>query len=220
MYKNCTKCNENKSLSEFYKSKSCKYGVSSSCKKCQLEDKKLYHLINREKINNKSKLYYELNKERELEKRKKYYEKNKDNINITKKKYTENNKYKIREMKRKYYKNKRINDTLWKFKDNIRCLIYCSFYNKGFSKNSKTNEILGCSYEEFKMYIESKFEPWMNWENKGLYNGELNYGWDIDHIIPISSATTEEEIIKLNHYTNFQPLCSYTNRYIKTNKSI
>ena len=49
------------------------------------------------------------------------------------------------------------------------------------------------------------------WENYGLYNGELNYGWDIDHIIPISTAKTEEEIIKLNHYTNLQPLWRFDN---------
>jgi hypothetical protein len=55
----------------------------------------------------------------------------------------------------------------------------------------------------------------MTWENKGLYNGELNYGWDVDHIIPLSSVETEEEIIKLNHYTNLQPLCSKVNRDIK-----
>ena len=55
----------------------------------------------------------------------------------------------------------------------------------------------------------------MNWDNQGLYNMELNYGWDLDHIIPLSSATTEEEIIKLNHYTNLQPLCSRVNRDIK-----
>lgn len=55
----------------------------------------------------------------------------------------------------------------------------------------------------------------MTWENKGLYNGELRYGWDIDHKIPISSASDEDDIVKLNHYTNLQPLCSYTNRYIK-----
>lgn len=60
---------------------------------------------------------------------------------------------------------------------------------------------------------DSKFEPWMTWGNRGLYNGELNYGWDIDHIIP--SAETEEGVIKLNHYTNLQPLCSKVNRDIK-----
>ena len=55
----------------------------------------------------------------------------------------------------------------------------------------------------------------MTWENRGLYNGELNYGWDIDHIIPSSSGLNYNDIIKLNHYTNLQPLCSYTNRVIK-----
>ena len=56
----------------------------------------------------------------------------------------------------------------------------------------------------------------MNWENYGLYiSKKLNYGWDIDHIIPLNVAKTEDEIIILNHYTNLQPLCSYTNRNIK-----
>ena len=58
----------------------------------------------------------------------------------------------------------------------------------------------------------------MNWDNygnpkDGIY--ELSKTWDIDHMIPISSAKTEEELIKLNHYTNLQPLCSYVNRFIK-----
>lgn len=56
------------------------------------------------------------------------------------------------------------------------------------------------------------------WENYGKYNGHLNYGWDIDHIVPISSAKTIEEVMNLNHYTNMQPLCSYVNRCIKRNK--
>ena len=68
-----------------------------------------------------------------------------------------------------------------------------------------------------KLYLENKFEPWMNWDNRGLYNGEFNYGWDIDHIIPISSAESEEDLIHLNHYTNLQPLCSKVNRDIKRN---
>ena len=60
----------------------------------------------------------------------------------------------------------------------------------------------------------------MTWDNYGLYNGELNCGWDIDHIIPLSSVNTEDDIIKLNHYTNLQPLCSYTNRVIKKDNII
>ena len=58
----------------------------------------------------------------------------------------------------------------------------------------------------------------MNWNNHGLYNGTPNYGWDIDHIIPQSLASTEEDVVQLNHYTNLQPLCSHVNRDIKRNK--
>lgn len=65
------------------------------------------------------------------------------------------------------------------------------------------------------IYLESKFKCWMNFDNYGLYNGQLNYGWDLDHILPISSANDENEVKKLFHYTNFQPLCSKINRDIK-----
>jgi hypothetical protein len=57
----------------------------------------------------------------------------------------------------------------------------------------------------------------MNWENYGLYNGTEKYGWDIDHVIPLSTAKTEEDVLRLNHYTNLQPLCGYHNRVIKRN---
>ena len=73
-------------------------------------------------------------------------------------------------------------------------------FRRGFTtKSKKTIEILGCSFEEFKIHLESKFDNKMNWLNQGTY-------WHMDHIIPISSAKTEEEVYRLNHYTNFQPL--------------
>lgn len=115
-------------------------------------------------------------------------------------------------------KNRNKNDILYKLKNNIRCSIYDKIKMSNFQKTDKTFDILGCTIEEFKNYIETKFEDWMNWENYGNWNGtptDINQSWDLDHIIPTSSAKTEEEIIKLNHYTNFQPLCSYINRYIK-----
>jgi len=113
---------------------------------------------------------------------------------------------------------RRQNDEIFRLITNIRNLILNSFYELGFSKNSKTNEILGCDFEQLKNHLESKFEGWMNWENRGLYNGGLNYGWDIDHIEPISNAKTIEDLYRLNHYTNLQPLCSKINRDIKKNK--
>lgn len=120
--------------------------------------------------------------------------------------------------RRKRNKERLLNDPLYKLSRNIRTLIRQSFKSKSFMKGSKTQFILGCSLNEFKQYIESMFEPWMNWDNYGNRNGiatSINYSWDIDHIIPISTATSEEDIIKLNHYTNLQPLCSYVNRNIK-----
>jgi 5-methylcytosine-specific restriction endonuclease McrA len=55
----------------------------------------------------------------------------------------------------------------------------------------------------------------MTWDNWGKFNGELNHGWDIDHIIPISSAKNESDTVTLCNYKNLRPLCSKVNRHIK-----
>ena len=146
---------------------------------------------------------------------KRYAQINKDKVNTIKKNWAKENKEKVKQAKLKYFKNKLANDPLYKLKHNISCAIRQSFKRNGYTKNSRTYIMLGCSFEEFKQHIESLWEPWMNWGNYGLYNGELNYGWDIDHIIPSSSAVTEEDVIKLNHYTNLKPLCSHYNRDVK-----
>lgn len=145
--------------------------------------------------------------------RKLYYESNKHKMNreIYLKNYRNNNKQKRNEE----LKIRRKLDPIFSLSQSIRCAISTSLKKNKFDKKLKTQEILGCSFEEFKIHLEYKFEPWMTWKNRGLYNGEFDYGWDIDHIIPISIANTREEILKLNHFTNLQPLCSYENRHIK-----
>jgi len=172
--------------------------------------------------------YYLKNKEKEKIKKKKYYENNQESI----KQYRIDNKDKIKHdikqwfLKNKgywknYYVQKRKNDPLFKLKNNIYSSIYKSLKKKNFRKNSSTEKILGCTLNEFKLHIEKQFEPWMNWNNRGNKNvTESNTFWDIDHIIPISSAQTEEDVIKLNHYTNLRPLCSFNNRWIKRNKCV
>ena len=117
--------------------------------------------MNKERIKDNYRKYYENNKESKLEYQKEYQKNNKDKRNS-------------------YLIERRQNDPLFKLITNVRNLIYNSFYYNGYSKNSKTEELLGCSFEELKQLLESKFEPWMNLDNRGLYNGELNYGWDID----------------------------------------
>lgn len=157
-----------------------------------------------EKYRNKNKEYFnEYNKD--------YYLENSEHLKNKSKEYKKNNKDKANENIRL----RRKNDFLFALSNNIRKSILKAIKASGHLKTLKTHEILGCSFTEFKIYIESKFENWMTWENRGKYNGEYRYGWDLDHIIPISSAKTEEEVYKLNHYTNFQPLCSKINRDIK-----
>ena len=171
---------------------------------------RIYSIENKDKISAYNKT--SIRKEQNAQSLKKYYEKEENKI----KKLIYQKEYEKRTSHSKIYrKNKRLSDPLFKLSTNIRSNINKSIKKNNYSKENNTIEILGCSYDFFKTYLENKFEPWMNWNNYGLYNGELNYGWDLDHIIPISSAKTEEDVIKLNHYTNFQPLCSHVNRNIK-----
>jgi hypothetical protein len=174
-----------------------------------------YYLKNKEDLLKAKKLYRQENKEKIKAYKKEYYKKNKEKVKTKSKLNAEKNKDKVRETKRIYVKNRRDKDSLFKLKDNIYSLIGSAFRRKNISRNSRTHEILGCSFEELKQHIESLWQPWMNWDNYGKYNGEPNFGWDIDHKTPLSSALNEEELLKLNRYSNLQPLCSYINRNIK-----
>lgn len=121
------------------------------------------------------------------------------------KKYQEHNREKIKEYNKVYQKERRKNNPLYKFRYNTGTLINHSFKRgvNQFKKTAKTESILGCTIQEFVLFIESKFTKGMTLENYGK--------WHLDHIYPMSLATTEEEIIKLNHYTNFQPLWAKDN---------
>ncbi len=63
-------------------------------------------------------------------------------------------------------------------------------------------ELIGCTTEELWSYLESKFEPWMTWENHGVG------GWDIDHIRPCVSfdlTDPKQQRICCN-WSNLQPM--------------
>jgi hypothetical protein len=219
MTKICIKCGIEKELILFVKTK-------NSCKECESLYKKEYALRNKEKLKEKSKEYYSKNKdsikerekerynldrERKLTYQKEYSEENREKIKKYKSEYSRINREKIRSYKTNYQRERRKNDPIFKLKSVISRIIRNSIKCKGLSKNKKSIDILGCDIEFFKNYLEERFVGDMSWDNYGVI-------WDIDHIIPLSSAINEDDVIKLNHYTNLQPLDSYTNRFIKRDK--
>jgi hypothetical protein len=263
--KNCIKCNELKSIENFYKSKLTKDGLYTYCKVCHKLERKKSYKNNKEKEINQSKLWYQNNKEKIEKYRKKYYliikennennkkqrwfdkylqnkieideyfnqiEITKDNVeqyvrkynihktNLRKREFTKvwfkkneeynknyyiENKQKMSKQSSDNHKKRRKENPIYKFKCNVRILISGSFKRgkNQFQKKAKTEQILGCTIEEFRSYIENKFIKGMTFENYGE--------WHLDHIIPLANANTEEKIIKLNHYTNFQPLWAKDN---------
>lgn len=214
----CTKCGKTKSIDEFHNSNSTKDGKSDICKECNKDNNKKYYDEHVEYYEEHNRIYNSEHEEQIKESSKKYYWNNKEKINTFSLEYSRNHKERVNETARVYTLKKRHENPLFKLGKNIANNISSSLKAKRVIKRKKTVEILGCSIPEFKKHIESQFEDWMSWDNYGGYNNGLNQTWDIDHILPVSSATTEEELLKLNHYTNLQPLCSYINRYIKRDR--
>ena len=229
--KKCSKCNEEKELDFFGKDKNSKDGYKNQCKFCRNISNKKYRDNNKDiiknyrDINKESQIKYQIKyREENSENIKKYrkiyklenndriknsnniyYMKNKDKILIKNKKYRDNNKDNISEMKKKWYNKKRKEDTLFYLRTNISNLIRNTLKSKGFIKNNKSCNIIGCTYLELLLKLNNNKYGFLF--EDGLY--------DIDHIIPISNAKSEEELLKLNNYTNLQLLPYEYNRYIK-----
>lgn len=184
----CSKCGQEKTLDCFANDKYKKSGKKPSCKIC---------------CNKKYKEWHEKNRNYLLKKYKKYGVKNKNSIKLRKKIYLLNNKSIIM-IKIKSYKNKKYNNCdLYKLKQNIRNLINQSIRKNKICKNLMSVNIIGCSWNQLKNHIEQQFQPEMSWENRSE--------WHIDHIIPLASAKTEEDVIRLNHFTNLRPLWAKDN---------
>jgi hypothetical protein len=216
----CKSCKELLSVDNFYVDKKKKEGLMYICKVCKLSKNKK----NRE-LNPKPGRYRDYKKRWKKEKRYKdrliREEKRLEKIRITEEKRLERIRIKEEYLKSEEYQEhqrllkekqrlysvikmtRRMENPLFRFKVRLRNNVRSSFKRGGFSKTSKTCEILGADWEVVKKYFESKFKPGMSWDNMGL--------WHIDHILPISTATCEEDVIRLNHYTNLQPLWAEDN---------
>jgi len=161
--KRCNKCQEEKSLEEFYLHKKMKDGRHNQCKACS-------------RVNNSK---YEWSEEQLIAKRA---------YNVI------------------YHRKRREVDLVFNLKRAIRgsmCVWFKSATKGKSYKLEHTEELLQCSLEFFIEYIQKQFTEGMTLENYGQ--------WHLDHIIPLATAKTREDVVHLSHYSNFQPLWAKDN---------
>lgn len=188
-----------------------------------IQKAKAYAEKNADKVRAKAKRYAEENREQKAAYLKKWYEENKTRLFEKQKEYARKNPHVARKSRanwmlknrekhnkwrRENAKNRRRNDPIFALREIARKRVRHAVENKGMSRGLyRTNKIasmVGCDWEQLKIHIEKQFSAGMTWENRGE--------WEIDHIIPISSAKTESDIMRLSHYTNLQPLWKEENR--------
>lgn len=181
----CSKCGEEKELTEFYKTKG---RYVAQCKSC---------------IKIRSDKYYQEKREAKLIYQKNYAEKNKESIQEYLKEYRIKNIDKLRKTAVEYELKRGKRDPEYKLRRSLKHRIYVMFQNKTLRKSKPTLELLGTDIKSAKEHLESTFQEGMSWDNHGE--------WHIDHIIPLSSARNKKEMEMLCHYTNLQALWAIDN---------
>lgn len=227
----CFVCKIEKPLDSFYRSKRNKHGRGYECKQCI--NNRMREYVSRPDIKEKKakryeeygKFWYQENKDlfkeyynrpEIAEKRKERYQKNKLDPKYKEKQKEWSNKPHVKEKRKKYYQenkeylskqwnHKYHNDPLFKLQYVLRSRVLGAIKYQKAHKNSKTEELLGCTYEDLKVYLENQFAEGMSWDNHGK--------WHIDHIIPVANfdLTDIEQQKKCFHYTNLQPLWAQEN---------
>lgn len=222
-FKSCSKCNDSKESQYFYVDMSKKDGLSSYCKQCRIISSKEYSVKNSDKIKEKDRQEYLKNREKVLAGHRVRWQKNKERYKLTQKKWRDANKERSAFLKKRWAAQhpdnnkirakRRDSNPITKLKHRVTTRIVIALKSKGFRKKYRSLDIIGCTSIELKNHLESQFKPGMTWDN------HTTNGWHVDHIIPLASAKTEEELYKLNHYTNLQPLWAKDN-YKKGSKCL
>jgi hypothetical protein len=116
--------------------------------------------------------------------------------------WASNNRKRSNEIKKRHEQNAGPVSRLAK---SIRSRITSAVRMGNFKKTGKTAELLGCDWPTFKAHLESNFSQGMDWSNYGVWH-ESEKRWNMDHVIPLASAETNEELMRLFHYTNTMPM--------------
>lgn len=209
--KTCSKCNQLKPISEYPKDKTTKSGYCGYCKVCKRDKVKTAYLNNPDKHKNRVKQWSEANPDK--------VKQHVANSSEYKKQWYLDNKPRLNQLSKEYNQKKRIDEGVYwsngewvmvkpKMTPEERKLvnIFRDKVKRGIQTDrKKTFELLGCSFTELKMHLESQFYPEMNWGNWGEV-------WEMDHIVGCCNfdLTNPSELGKCFHYTNLRPLFKTT----------
>jgi len=212
-----------KGLVFYYTGKPCpkghnskRYTSNSRCVECLKIYRKKYGKVwfqkNKVRLRKIRRKHAQKNKDKFVEYQRKYRIKNpvqyqktilkgKKKREVSYKKWRKKNKEVI--LLKKYQRLKK--DHLFRLKELVRSRIQSGLrqHVKGIKKSMKSIMYLGCSYENYKIYLENKFTKGMDWSNMG---GKT--GWQIDHIKPLAKfdLSLKSNQLKAFNYRNTQPM--------------
>lgn len=187
--KTCKYCLKTKNLEEF------RWNI---CKWCRREQNNIYMQTYSNKES--SKKYMEANKDKKKEYDKNRYEKVKDKV----KENIKSHRKEINERRRV----RRKEDISFRLSERMRIRLWSALKSEKTLKWNKTMIYVWCTKEELKLHLEKQFTDWMSWENY--------WQWHIDHKIPFkyhidNGWLTEENLFKVMHFSNLQPLWAEDN---------
>lgn len=224
--KKCPTCKNQKPISDFVKN-SRELKRCSRCRNSNNQSQQKYRLNNRDVILSRQKKHYINNKQQEIlrvqkykerigtevinEKRRSSYNKQKrhekylrekESVAKQNKEYRLNNLEKYRKYQREWTKEKRKTNPHYTIQHRLRNRLLVALKRGKGQKSLKFIELVGCSFEYLKLYIEKQFTEGMSWDK--FFLGEIV----IDHIKPCCSfdLTKESEQKACFHYTNLRPL--------------
>lgn len=182
-FKICSQCKIEKPSASFDKCKSNVDGLSYKCKDCEYARKKIYRDSNKELIKERGRAPEKIAKKR-----------------VYNKEYREVNREHLNKLQTEKYQT----DICFKLSLRLRGRVIDAIRGKA-KKSAKTMELVGCTIEFLKQYLEERFLPTMTWDNYGP-------DWHVDHISPVSKfdLTDPEQQKVCFHYTNLQPLFATT----------